>query len=452
MSRGPDTAGPPQRLRVLAIASACHPEDNAESRVGWQRVLMASQQHDVTVLCNATAPVGELQELAAMHAPGGRLRFVHVGCEPLDAYCFRHDLLHLVGYRRWHRKVYRVARSLHDRAPFDLVHQVNFCGFREPGYSWRLDAPFVLGPIGGTQSFPLRYLGVTNMYNGGRELVRNVLNGLQLRYCQRLRRVVRRGGTVLAATHLAKRDLNRFLGISPEVELEAGLSYPPLPPRDQSRHDGPLRLLWTGRLRPWKGLPLLLHALAQLPQDVPCELRVLGEGADEAKLRRLAERLGVGHRIAWVGWGPYSQTLPHYRWADLFMFTSLRDTSGAGLLEALAAGTPIVGINHQGAADIMTEQCAVAINPSNPRRTAQDFAAAIEALYRDPARRLALSHGATARAASYVWRERVELQNQVYRDAVAGHARPRVKPTVGATLRAPNPAVSQTPGVLEHAS
>lgn len=415
---------PPRRdaARVLAIAYACHPEESAESRVGWARVVMASHRHDVTVLCCSQVDAGELKRLAELHGADPSIQFVVVPHCLIGSFCCSHDLSYYTGYRLWHRRAAAVGKKLHAEQPFDLVHQVNFCGFREPGYGWQIGAPFVWGPIGGTHNFPVRFLGMIDPYNAFRELTRNLVNTLQLRVSPRLRRIARDSTCVLAATRLAQHDLHESWGVDAAVELEAGLSYPARPPRERRDADRPLRVLWTGRLRAWKGLPLLLRALAECPQR--CELRVLGEGSDLGRLKKLARRLGVDDQIEWVGWGPYESTLPHYDWADVFAFTSLRDTSGAGLLEALAAGLPIIGLNHQGAADIMTERCAIPVEPTGPAGVVTGVAAALDRLSTDSELLLRLSRGASNRAVCYEWERRGDRMDAVYEAAMATGSHP----------------------------
>ncbi len=109
--------------------------------------------------------------------------------------------------------------------------------------------------------------------------------------------------------------------------------------------------------------------------------------------------------------------MERYRWADLFVFTSLRDTSGTGLLESLAAGTPVVCFDHQGAADIMTPDCAIPISLRNPRLAASQFRNAIERLASDPLRWHQLSQGAWQRAHDYSWDRLTEQLDAVYRRA-----------------------------------
>ncbi|MCA9238788.1 MAG: glycosyltransferase family 4 protein [Planctomycetales bacterium] len=374
------------------------------------------------MLCSPIENARTLYRLAAEHGVADSIRFVTVEHSRFGAWCYAKDLLHLHGYRQWHGRAIQRARRLHAKKPFDLVHQVNFCGFREPGFGWTLGLPFVWGPVGGTQNFPLRYLGLTCPLSGAREVLRNAVNSFQLRHSSRLQKAARHASTVLAATRCAQRDLRCYSGIEAGLELEAGLDHDPLPPRMRRDPAQPIRLLWTGRLRAWKGLPLLLRAAAKLPADVPFELRVLGEGACESSYKKLAEKLGIADRTQWVGWGDYPTTLPHYEWADLFVFTSLRDTSGAGLLEALAAGAPIIGLDHQGAADIMSPSCAVPIPLSHPSETIDRIQAAIARLAQDPDRHLRLSRGAQQRAHAFVWRKRVNALENLYSRVLSGDA------------------------------
>lgn len=389
-----------------------------ETRIGWNRALLAAEQHDVTVLCGPGATREELLTLAGEAAEEGRLDFQPVLHNAFGAWCCTWGALFYVGYRMWQAKAFRLAKQLHAERPFDLVHQVTFCGYREPGHAWKLGIPFVWGPVGGTQSFPLTYLRYTSVPAGIREVVRNAVNEFQLRYSPKVRRAAASASQVFSATRRANRDLKRGLGIDSEVMLETGLDCeigPERPVRDASQ---PLRILWAGRLRDWKGLPLLLHAVSQLPEDCAVQVRVLGTGFSKRRWKKLAEKLGLAEKVEWVEWPEYQATLPHYQWADVFAFTSLRDTSGTGLIESLAAGTPIIGLDHQGAADIMNRDCAMPIPVGRPEETIARFAEAIESAAKEPEKLHQLSQSAQTHARSFDWRAANAVINRTYAAAV----------------------------------
>jgi glycosyltransferase involved in cell wall biosynthesis len=425
-----------QRKRVLIVAFACHPDENMETRIGWKRALAASKSYDTTVLHSADFDSESLASLAADHGADLKyLRFVAIGSIGSSASKFS-DLMYWAGYRSWQRRAFQCASEMQRRNGFDLVHLVSYCGYREPGYWWRLGIPFIWGPVGGTQNFPSRFVTQVAFLSGLRELARNVLNTWQLRLSPRVKLSARHAATVFAASSTAQRDLKRATGVHCPRLLETAIGLPAggLPAGGPHHNDSngvdsrvldtdrPFRLLWAGRLREWKALPLLLKAVAQLPPGFNYELRVLGVGASEKRWRRLAERLGVADKTRWVGWGAYEDTMRQYEWADAFVFTSLRDTSGTGLLESLAAGTPIIGVDHQGAADIMTPECGIAIPVEMPSATIRGFRDAILRLAGDRATWKRLSDGARRRASDYTWDRLSEKIEVAYRAAFSGRA------------------------------
>ena len=95
-------------------------------------------------------------------------------------------------------------------------------------------------------------------------------------------------------------------------------------------------------------LDLLIESLARLPADVRYEVRVLGDGPARRRWQRLAQRRGVADRITWAGRLSHRETLGAYARADVFAFTSLRDTTGCVVVEALSNGLPVVCLDHQG--------------------------------------------------------------------------------------------------------
>jgi glycosyltransferase involved in cell wall biosynthesis len=400
------------RPRLLITAYHYDRLYSMESRLAWQRAQSASVEYDVTVLCSAAESCNA--ESAA------NVRTVVVPLTRLEKALMSTPATYYVGYRRWQHRLFHAAQRLEAEAPFALVHQVSFCGYRAPGDCWRLKAPFVWGPVGGTASFPARFLGQLDFVAAAREVVRNALNYWQLRHDPRVHRTAERSNTVLAANRRVATDLAQCLGVNASVLLETGIEgirQSPRPPRDVSM---PLRILWAGRLRAWKGLPLLLKALASLPGTCRYTLRILGQGKCESRWRRLADRLGIGPHIEWAGWSPdHRNQLPHYDWADAFAFTSLRDTSGTGLLEALAAGAPIIGLDHQGAADLMTPECAIAIPVTSPAKAIDGFRDAIERLTRDAELHSSLSAGAVRRAYDYSWVKQWDFLQSVYAAALA---------------------------------
>jgi glycosyltransferase involved in cell wall biosynthesis len=390
-----------------------------EDRNGWHRAIQAAEDFDVTVLTIPSINTDRLHQAVPNHLKG-RIEFLGV---PLSAYqrkrleCNRFFYL---GYRAWLVAGKKLAEKLHAERPFAVTHLVSLCSYREAGYFWQIDCPFILGPVGGSSGFPIRYLSLIGFRSAAFEIARNCLNFYQLHFSNRVRQAIQSSTVVIAANGSTQRALMKMIkGLQVPVELEAGLDYEPAVPKDVRDTRRPLKILWSGRLRAWKALPLLLHALAKLPSDVPVQLRVVGDGVEVAAWRRLAQRLGLSNCVEWISRPPYRDSIEYYKWADVFCFTSLRDTSGTGLLEALAAGTPIIGMNHQGAADIMTDDCAIKISVNNPSQSIREISNALVLLARNPDRLKKLSDGALKEAHAHLWPQKAVFMKRVYQSLLS---------------------------------
>jgi glycosyltransferase involved in cell wall biosynthesis len=395
------------------------PKGSMEERNGWQRAVMAAVQFDVTVMYSPKPDVDILNADRPSNLLDSSLRFVPVAADWFIRSLNRYDVCFYASYRHWHRLAYRRAQVLHTEKPFQIAHLVTLCGFREPGFVWQLDVPHLWGPIGGTHNFPAAFLSRLDFWNRFRERIRTGINHYQLRRCRRIRKAILKS-TVIAATTSSCRDLQECMGLKTEIEIETGIDHTVELPRTLSDFCGPLNLLWSGRLRAWKALPLLLHAITLLSKSTDVRLRVVGNGNCEKVWKQLAVKLGIADKIEWHPWPSYQESLAHYRWAHVFTFTSLRDTTGTGLLESLAAGCPILGVDHQGASDIMTNECSIGVSVRDWDTTVLGFRDGIERLANDAQEWLRLSHGATKRASHYTWNTRSAAVSSAYRRLIDG--------------------------------
>ncbi|GJD46963.1 D-inositol-3-phosphate glycosyltransferase [Methylobacterium cerastii] len=115
------------------------------------------------------------------------------------------------------------------------------------------------------------------------------------------------------------------------------LHEPSMAARPLCRHP---MIVAAGRLHPVKDYPTLLRAFALLRRSIPATLVILGEGDARAELEALAGELGIVHHVEFAGF--VSNPLPLIHVADVFVLSSLSEGLGGVLVEALAAGTPVV--------------------------------------------------------------------------------------------------------------
>lgn len=375
-----------------------------EERNGWQRALLATRIYDVDVIyCDSKTDRAVIDEqMAALTPPGGSWVAHHLPGSKFTQRLLSREATFYLGYRRWQKEVFSRSQELHSQSPFSIAHTATLCGYREPGFLMNLNVPHLWGPIGGTQNYEMAYRDLLDGPNLLRELIRSTINLCQLRLSRRVGNALRKS-FVLTATEETRQDLIKTRKQETLVDLETGVDYTVPVPRHARDPQEPIRLLWSGRLRSWKGLPLLLMALRDLSHDVRFQLRVVGNGPCQRAWKRMAKNYDISDRIEWIPWEYYRDTLEHYSWADAFVFTSLRDTSGTGLVEALAAGTPIIGFDHQGAADMLRCGTGLPIPVSNTSQSVIDISQAIERLAKNSDLWLRLSRQCQATAIDLAW-------------------------------------------------
>ncbi|MBB1074567.1 glycosyltransferase [Rhodoferax sp. 4810] len=111
-------------------------------------------------------------------------------------------------------------------------------------------------------------------------------------------------------------------------------------------------LISVARLEPEKDLPTLLAAFAKLSRRYPTlELVLLGSGTQQSQLKQTCVHLGIQHRTHFAGFAinPY----PWIARARLLVISSLHETFGLVLAEALALGVPVVSTNSGGPNEIL---------------------------------------------------------------------------------------------------
>lgn len=114
-------------------------------------------------------------------------------------------------------------------------------------------------------------------------------------------------------------------------------------------------LLFVGRLVPDKGCDRLIDALS-LPglRSRPWSLEIVGEGPERVPLEARARILG--DRVTFRGYQPPGAIPEIASRADVFVLASLRESFGVVLIEALAAGIPVLATRCGGPEDIVTEE------------------------------------------------------------------------------------------------
>jgi glycosyltransferase involved in cell wall biosynthesis len=175
-------------------------------------------------------------------------------------------------------------------------------------------------------------------------------------------------------------------------------------------------VLFVGLLEPKKNLPALLRAVARLRAAGawgPTRLVLAGApGWGTAGLGAEAERLGLGSCVSLLGPVPEADLPALYAGAAAFVFPSLWEGFGLPVLEAMAAGAPVVA-SRRGALPEIAGDAALLVEPA-----AEPLAEALGRVLGDGALRERLREAGLARARLYSWDRTGAETLAVYRAAL----------------------------------
>lgn len=253
-------------------------------------------------------------------------------------------------------------------------------------------------------------------------------NRLAFHYARRMiLRSLERGDRIVAVSERTRSDLIDYFDIDGE-KIE--VVYNGVDSRFRERLDPSERrarlarlgisgeyLLFVGNPKPHKNLDRVLQAFARVREGAPTEpLELVCVGARESeifKLRRQAERLGVGDRVRWLGFVEDAALPVLYQGATLLLYPTLYEGFGLPVVEAMASGTPVV-TSSTSALEEIGRGAAELVDPLD----VEALAAAITRLLADPAARRDLAERGTRRAQKFQWPLAAQRTRAIYQEVL----------------------------------
>ena len=275
------------------------------------------------------------------------------------------------------------------RLKLDIIHAHHpiIVGVEARRFSEELDIPLVF-------TFHTMYHEYTHYFLGmDNEIVKQLVRRVVRDYANRADYIIAPSPAVV--------DMLPSYGIHKPVEiLPTPVDLDQFKPRARPPLSDPdrIRLIYVGRVAKEKNLDFLLRVFKRAAQqDDRIELIVVGGGPSLGELKKLAAALGVDHRIEFTDMVPFEQVVEELNQADLFVFASTTETQGLVVLEAMAAGLPLVLVESKALLHFINpdKNCVVV------QEDEEAMAAAILSLIRDPNRLRAMGRAARQNAERY---------------------------------------------------
>lgn len=264
----------------------------------------------------------------------------------------------------------KAVEKLEKSASFDLIHftdarEALFCKSRVPR----------IGNVNDTYAAEVRSLNYYRKYYADwlqRWLYYRMVHGVE-------KGVLNRLDAVLANSQFTSKTIAVEYAISMErlfvcyksVDVETWRAE--ILKREDRKSEGKKRILFVGTNMQRKGLPTLIKAAPIIiSQFTEVEFLIIGEDKSIPVLQKLCRELNVERNFQFLGWKSQSELMDDYARADLFVLPSLTEALGVALLEAMAAGLPVIGSNVGGIPEIIKHgENGLLVSPDHPAELAQ---------------------------------------------------------------------------------
>jgi alpha-1,3-rhamnosyl/mannosyltransferase len=225
------------------------------------------------------------------------------------------------------------------------------------------------------------------------------------------RRVLNRADGIIAVSENTKQDAIRILGLAPEkirvIYPGVPSEYFSVPPCAVDRIAGAYKLnrpyfLFVGTIEPRKNVDTLLTAWEETPSGFRSENELIIAGMpgwrSKTTMARLHQANSEGRSIRYLGYVPEVDMPALTAGARAFVYPSLYEGFGIPVVQAMAAGCPVITSNVSSLPEI-TDGAAMLVNP----RSAAELQSALTSLDQSPDLRLKLGAQGSEKATEYRW-------------------------------------------------
>jgi glycosyltransferase involved in cell wall biosynthesis len=375
--------------KILLSAFACDPNMGSEPYVGWNwlNLLLRIHPGDAVILLTRKHHVNSVNK-ALKRAGYENVEIVGYDLPYLSNFDHRHRLMKPY-YVFWQVLVLlKLFPRLVLKNDIGIIHQCTYNVVDMPGFLWMIPwVKFIWGPIGGGQ-IPPNWSSVVYGEAWKKEVRRKIVKKL-IKYNPMIWLAVIRASKIFVANNDTLNVLPKFGDKKYIKMLETGINRVDAKLDKKYSQDGIFRILWIGQIEPRKGLKILIEALNKLrliDANVfkNIKLNVVGGGVEENQMSKLIDCLNLRSNIEFNGILPFDKINEMYGAADLFVFTSVQDTSGNVVLEALSNGLPCLAFDHQGVKEIVIHGGGVLVDPKTYDEAVSLIALEIIRLYKEP--------------------------------------------------------------------
>ena len=383
----------PERHRVLVIAEAANPTFVSVPLVGWSHATAIARHADALIVTQVRnrqafldAGLREGEDFVSIDTEwlAGPLYRINKVLRRLGLGWTATTALAALSYYAFDRAAARLFKDDLHTGRFDVVHRVTPLSPTVPSaflsrVCRRAGVPFVLGPLNGGVPWPKQFRSALRAEGEWLAYLRGVY-----RLLPGYRDTLRAASAILAGSLDTLKQIPAAYQDKCFYVVENAVD----PSRFTSvkADDGgeTLNIAFVGRLVPYKGADMMIEAVGPLVAAGRAVVNVYGDGPERGRLEQLAARVAPGGGVRFHGWVPHQDLHRLLSQNDLFVFPSIREFGGGGVLEAMALGVVPVVVDYGGPGELVTPQTGFAVPMGARAEIVQGVRGAVQSVLDNP--------------------------------------------------------------------
>ena len=377
-----DTTPSPAPLRIALTSFQVSPTKGSEARHTWYLLeQLAAFDVSVDVFCDQRLSEGLESATLPAHC-----RIIDVPAPPRPLGFRRGAIRTQLSYLLWQYRALGEIQRRHRDEPYDLAHHLSWGSLALGSPLGRLGLPFIFGPVGGGGTTP----SVLKPWFGRawrRERARNLFVRT-LRVNPLARRTLRSASVTLTSNHETYELATRLGGRDVRSFIDSPISrhWLQTTPRTIGATE-PRRVIWIGRALARKAPKLAIEAFARYREDHPdATMTMLGVWPQTQGIGEDLRARGLDQAITLAGHVPFDEVLSLLDAAHVLLFSSVRDTLGSQLFEAMARGVPVAAIAIHGTKDLISPDVGALAPVGDPSVLIEGLHATLVEILDDPTR------------------------------------------------------------------
>ena len=402
-------------LKILINAYACSPNMGSEPGMAWNWVSNLAKYCELYIITEGEFR-SNIEEVVPTLEQGKHMHFFYNPLpDKVHKMCWNQgDWRFYWYYSKWQKKTLKLAEQIIAEHHIDVVHQLNMIGFREPGYLWKLNKPFVWGPTNAKEAFPIAYLQGAGWKKSLFIRLKNQITKMQLKHSSKVRNAVNKASCIFGASSDSVRSIQKYFGHQAILMNESGCELTDMNIQHDFENKEYLDLLWVGRFIFTKQLELAIKSVV-IANNEKLRLHIVGGSKEEEEqYKKVADTFGANHLCVWHGKVSHDEVQTLMQKSDVFFFTSIAEGTPHVILEAIANGLPIVCFNTCGHGDVVNGLVGRKIELTNPSQSSVEFAKILNELESHRELLKEMSDNCKQRQSELTWEEKAKTMVGCY--------------------------------------